>query len=270
MEPCKILNCENVPRTSGLCARHYAQQRIGYGAQERDYSEMPKCDVPHCDDVANSRADKALCDPHYQVKYRGGDPYTRIISGSKTRAKCWVADCPKRANTKGLCNSHNKRAREGKLAVPESLGVKLNPPCSFEGCEKLQHSKGFCRGHYEQNKIGVEMRPLREWGGYSRGEYTCEFKRCKKVAISRGLCALHNGKLTQYKISKEELFDLYSTPTCYNPGCDNTKNLHIDHNHTTGKVRGLLCGGCNTALGHLKESRDRMLGLASYLDEYDG
>ena len=32
------------------------------------------------------------------------------------------------------------------------------------------------------------------------------------------------------------------------------KRLAIDHNHTTGKIRGLLCAGCNTALGRLESS----------------
>lgn len=40
---------------------------------------------------------------------------------------------------------------------------------------------------------------------------------------------------------------------------------NIDHCHSTGKVRGLLCGNCNLALGLLKDNRDVLLRAISYL-----
>jgi len=43
--------------------------------------------------------------------------------------------------------------------------------------------------------------------------------------------------------------------------------FHVDHNHTTGKVRGLLCNGCNIGIGHLKDSPDVLLKAAAYLLE---
>jgi len=61
---------------------------------------------------------------------------------------------------------------------------------------------------------------------------------------------------------------------CANPGCrtfyppdgdDYRKALHVDHNHETGQIRGLLCPGCNIALGMAGENAERLLGLIEYL-----
>ena len=44
-----------------------------------------------------------------------------------------------------------------------------------------------------------------------------------------------------------------------------TKRLHIDHDHETLKVRGLLCHPCNVALGFVKDDVDILAGLMAYL-----
>lgn len=45
-----------------------------------------------------------------------------------------------------------------------------------------------------------------------------------------------------------------------------SKDLAVDHCHNTGKIRGLLCIACNTALGKLKDSPELLRVAISYLE----
>ena len=46
------------------------------------------------------------------------------------------------------------------------------------------------------------------------------------------------------------------------------KYFDIDHDHKTGKVRGLLCKSCNTAIGQMQESPAILRKAIAYLDDY--
>ena len=48
--------------------------------------------------------------------------------------------------------------------------------------------------------------------------------------------------------------------TSFNTAC-------IDHCHDTGMVRGILCGKCNTAIGHLGDSIPTLRSAISYLQQ---
>jgi hypothetical protein len=46
--------------------------------------------------------------------------------------------------------------------------------------------------------------------------------------------------------------------------CDG-KPEHVDHDHATGKVRGVLCFNCNQALGNVRDSVETLARLRTYL-----
>ena len=76
---------------------------------------------------------------------------------------------------------------------------------------------------------------------------------------------------TQYGIT---LDDYYAMLGRQGDGCGickaptpggRTKFFAVDHCHTTGKVRGLLCTKCNRGLGLFNDNTDKLLNAVNYL-----
>ena len=56
---------------------------------------------------------------------------------------------------------------------------------------------------------------------------------------------------------------------CYSCSVEHSslkKGLFVDHCHTTGKVRGLLCNSCNSALGYAKDNITVLANMIKYLE----
>ena len=49
--------------------------------------------------------------------------------------------------------------------------------------------------------------------------------------------------------------------------CKHKDKLQVDHDHNTGKVRGLLCGHCNKGLGLFRNSMRYLLDAAEYISK---
>ena len=76
----------------------------------------------------------------------------------------------------------------------------------------------------------------------------------------------------KYKITKEDFNNMLESQggKCAICGDENINQwtLNIDHCHKTGKIRGILCNLCNTALGSFKEDISLIKNAINYLNKH--
>lgn len=75
--------------------------------------------------------------------------------------------------------------------------------------------------------------------------------------------------LRNYNITLEEVKALKEKQNnacaiCFKP-FTNSKKTHIDHDHYTMKVRGILCSNCNLGLGNFKDDIESLQEAIRYL-----
>ncbi|MGP3988931.1 endonuclease VII domain-containing protein [Streptomyces sp. 3N207] len=87
--------------------------------------------------------------------------------------------------------------------------------------------------------------------------------RCKECKAAQGraghLKRQYGMTVGQRKALLDEQFGI--CPICLKPGPE-----HVDHDHETGRVRGVLCFSCNAALGQFRDRPDVMRRAAAYVE----
>lgn len=86
-------------------------------------------------------------------------------------------------------------------------------------------------------------------------------------------CATHRRRISKFGLTAERFSAMKASQKGLCAACrrkpeplhNTQEGLVIDHCHTSGRVRGLLCGQCNFAVGHLQDSPERAYALWQYL-----
>jgi len=105
---------------------------------------------------------------------------------------------------------------------------------------KIQRAE-YHKNSYESRKVGMRSKHLaRYWPGTTPDE--AQIKYDLLLVNQNNCCAL-----------------------CQTHQSNLTKSLFVDHCHDTGAIRGLLCVGCNTALGALGDNVNGLLKAVEYL-----
>lgn len=161
----------------------------------------------------------------------------------------------RRANAKLFCNRCFSYKFESEFY---GFSGKYRKEYACKKCVNIRRRK-----YYQKNKVHI-IAVAKKYRDKNR-ERVLHNKRKQAYGITS----------TQYKTMLKE--QNFVCAVCKNPetskvgkGKHATKvnSLSVDHNHRTGKIRGLLCSKCNRALGYLQESVDIMKSLISYINKY--
>lgn len=109
----------------------------------------------------------------------------------------------------------------------------------------------------------------REWRIKNPEKHKANIKKYRKNNKKKIYEAMRTHLLkTKYSITQQEYDEIlfkqdHCCAICKKVSIN--KKLSIDHNHETGKIRGLLCTSCNMGLGYFKDNIQLLMRAINYL-----
>lgn len=265
---CIVEGCTTGQQVSGLCLRHYHRKRR-WGTTDDPTPTPPLggCSVEGCDETVKSRD---LCGMHLQRWYRWGTTDPRPRPDTKTCRECNKAWKRRHfPTTVPVCE----------YCYPTYMLAK-HGPCTADGCERPIRARQLCTLHLKRFSVwGTTELPKR---ATTRRCICCGEKRDRTDFHRTGtpVCidchpdyrqeenskrlSRASGIVASAKQLREEQQGLCAI--CGVAEVDAPRGrLHLDHDHGTNAIRGLLCGNCNAGLGQFKDDPKRLLAAIDYL-----
>lgn len=143
------------------------------------------------------------------------------------------------------------------VGVTDTEPSKQCPRCDAAFQRSAKSKNPYCPSCYNQyrknryaNGVGV-LAPEQARDAHLQRSYGITAEQYKEMfVVQDGKCAI-----------------CHMEETRIDPRTKRVKYLHVDHCHETGKVRGLLCSGCNLALGAIKEDPSVAESMIKYIKD---
>ena len=120
-----------------------------------------------------------------------------------------------------------------------------------------------CGESKEITEFSIDKQRLRGIATYCR---PCKAIRAKKY---NGSHARKAQKMMQnYGLTFEAYNAILETQGGHCALCPRTYDMCVDHDHTTLKIRGILCRKCNLMLGHGDDDATRLRAAVTYLEKH--
>lgn len=171
--------------------------------------------------------------------------------GSKDGHALYCRDCF------GFRNAGTAARRRAKQGLPPVV-PRVKPPEVPEGMK-------WCRD------CG-EVKPLEEFvrnksASSGRGSYC---KLCQNARGNESRQRLHGGSREyhlrrRYGIGAKAFGEMLEAQDGKCLICEKPEPEHVDHDHETGKVRGILCFNCNQGLGNFRDDMRSLIRAVNYL-----
>lgn len=143
----------------------------------------------------------------------------------------------------------------------KTIAAKRDP----EAVKLLQEGQKLCPKCTEVKELSQFYKSKEHWTG--RASYCIDcYRRMYKI----------HGRTSEYRLTKR--YGITSAQLAAMLNAQSNKCLicqgdldrpHIDHNHQTGQIRGILCHWCNTGLGMFKDNPEFLESAIRYLQTSD-
>ena len=141
---------------------------------------------------------------------------------------------------------------------------KSQPDQRASQCKEC--ARAYQKNKYDGNPEAQRERKRKYLANYSREHNERRRLNRREIYITESA--------RRYGINPEDVRSLIATPKCQicNKSISfDSKNVHdrpnIDHCHSSGMVRGVLCGYCNNLLGRCNDSIEILRKAIEYLEE---
>jgi Recombination endonuclease VII len=192
--------------------------------------------------------------------------------------ECKEEDCQQKAICRGWCNRHYDQWRRlGKLIPPTLTCVQCG-----ESFILAKYRRKFCSSEcsikYHNHQRSLKPRPQRTCACgapamHQSGKPVCADCRIDARSRPYRLEYYLDYTLRRYGLTRADYDQMLAAQhgrcaVCRSKTPKGPGRWHIDHDHITGQVRGLLCNNCNRGIGYFSDDPEVIKAAARYVTRH--